>query len=220
MFNTTKQWLEWEAPPLVIFFRSFLFCISTVKSSVCDFLNMDADFFFYGTTAVAQTADLSLVHPGWRTGNSKTAFCRMRSNISVPLFKWALSAAVCIKRASLTLHSAQDERFNAVEFHIRCQVEVLSGILVNLQDNVCQICAGKSLAGKLITTEICPRQFVTIKGLNKTVLRGNFGKWLQKSRQINMNRRLEAQPGGLTCIFNWDSVPKLETNMLLRCNAS
>lgn len=34
----------------------------------------------------------------------------------------------------LTLHSAQSERFDAVEFHIRGQVEVLSGILVDLKE--------------------------------------------------------------------------------------
>lgn len=34
----------------------------------------------------------------------------------------------------LTRHSAQSERFDAVQFHIGGQVEVLSGVLVDLKD--------------------------------------------------------------------------------------
>lgn len=36
---------------------------------------------------------------------------------------------------SLTVHSAKNQRPYAIEFHTRCQVEVLFGILVNLTEN-------------------------------------------------------------------------------------
>lgn len=40
---------------------------------------------------------------------------------------------------SLTLHSAQNKWLDAVEFNIRCQVEVLSGVLVDLGINAWEI---------------------------------------------------------------------------------
>lgn len=53
------------------------------------------------------------------------------------------------ERASLTVHSAQDDRLDVVEIHIRRQVEVFSGTLVNLEDNVSHVWGG----GKLSQTD-------------------------------------------------------------------
>lgn len=74
----------------------------------------------------------------------------MRSNVSVAVIQMSLSKcwSLLLKRAPLTLHSAQNERLDAVEFHVRCQVEVVSGVLVNLKDNVQYVTSVKSLAGR------------------------------------------------------------------------
>ena len=52
--------------------------------------------------------------------------------MGVFLFWFFFVARGQAERPSLTLQSAQNERPDVVEFHIRGQVEVLSGVLVNL----------------------------------------------------------------------------------------
>lgn len=97
---------------------------------------MDVSLICFTESQLLLGLQLSLCsrqHDDQRTAQgSRTPLCHMRPNISVLLFKWAGTGA-CPKIATLTLHSAQYEWFDAVELHIRCQVQVLSGVLVNLK---------------------------------------------------------------------------------------
>lgn len=40
----------------------------------------------------------------------------------------------CMSTVSLTVHSSKNQQRDTTEFYIRCQVEVLFGVLVNLKE--------------------------------------------------------------------------------------
>ena len=79
-------------------------------------------------------------HP---SSSSSYAVWQMSPNILKLLFKWTLSRlkkkkekslVSALTASSLTVHFAQHQRLDSVEFSIRCQIELFSGILVDLEE--------------------------------------------------------------------------------------
>ena len=151
-----KKRLQWVAPPLVVPKVLVLHLHSKVLS-LWPF-EYGCQLVFKSATAVAQTAAFPSGPPNMMKRKQQKArerrFVAWVQTSQRCYSNECLSAGVCAERASLTLHSAQNEWFDAVKFHIRCQVEVLSGVLVDLKDNVYHICeAGRKQ--RLMPALIC-----------------------------------------------------------------